>query len=169
MSDPVTEFAKKGQWNEYKRAVKNKWEIYISEQVDREDAALEVHVDALLMADRPGAEHGLDVDDPDATDLHVVLLQLVAPPEKDVVSSSGGDDQIICDEAVSALDEIENALALADPALPHEEEPDAVHVGQGPVDHGGRREGRLQIGLDAPVERARRETAPDYRYVTCRG
>jgi hypothetical protein len=50
LSDPVSEFAKKGQWKEYKRAVKNKWEVYISEQVDREDATLDVHVDALLMA-----------------------------------------------------------------------------------------------------------------------
>lgn len=50
MSDRLTEFAKKGQWDRYKQEIKKQWETHIAELADHEDAALDVQIDALLMA-----------------------------------------------------------------------------------------------------------------------
>src|SRR5690606_35265122 len=55
---------------------------------------LDHDLDALLLPDRPDPEEGRDVNDPDPTDLHVVPLELVAPPDEDVVAAARDVDDI---------------------------------------------------------------------------
>src|SRR5690349_6289704 len=46
------------------------------------------HFDALLLAHGADAEDGGDVDEPEAADLHVVALQLVAAPDENVAGAA---------------------------------------------------------------------------------
>src|SRR5436190_11063229 len=54
--------------------------------------------------------------------------EIVRVAEEDVVRMAANDDHVVGDESMSAIDEIERALALADAAVPEEEDADAVDV-----------------------------------------
>jgi hypothetical protein len=59
-----------------------------------------------------------------------MTLQLVTAADQDVVSALAGDDEIVRDKAVPALDEIEHAFRFADATFPGEEKPHAEHIGE---------------------------------------
>src|SRR5688500_7930075 len=118
---------------------------------------LDDDLDPLLLAHRLDAEDPRHVDEPDAADLHVVALQLVAAGDEDVVSAALHDHDVVGDETMAALDEVEHALGLADPALAHEQQPDAEDVGERAVKRRLRRELLLEPGLEPPVELVRLE------------
>src|SRR2546423_12049707 len=129
---------------------------------------VELHhdLDALLLPHGPHAEQGADVDEPDAADLHVVLRQLVAAADQDVVAAPRDVDDVVRDQAVAALHQVEHAFALADPRLAEEQQPHAEHVGERGVHAGGRREHVVQErpeaagGLGGPWGRAGVRGAP---------
>src|SRR5260370_33860383 len=83
---------------------------------------LELHhdLDAFLLPHRAHAEQRVDVDQPDAADLHVVPGDLDAPADQHVVAAPGDVHHVVGDETVAALDQIEHAFALADPRAPRE-------------------------------------------------
>src|SRR5919109_3118456 len=58
---------------------------------------LELHddLDALLLPNGPYAEDRLHVDQPDATNLHVMACKLVAAADQDVVATTCGNDEVI--------------------------------------------------------------------------
>src|SRR5258708_4444682 len=87
-------------------------------------------LDALLLAHRADAEDGRNVHEPDAANLHVMALELVAASNEDVVAAATREHEIVGNDPVSTLDEIEHALGFADPALPDEQKPDTVDIGQ---------------------------------------
>ena len=111
-----------------------------------------IDLDALLQPHRANAEDRLHVDEADAANFHVMLLQLVAAADDDVVAAARGDHEIVGDEPMPALHEIQHALGLADAALPHEEKPDAVDVGERAVERGRGRELFRDRGLHAREE-----------------
>src|SRR5258708_22930406 len=117
-------------------------------------------LDALLLAHRADAEDGRNVHEPDAANLHVMALELVAASNDDVVAAATREQEIVVNDPVYTLDEIEHALGFADPALPDEQKPDTVDVGQRAVERGLRRERVLEPGLDARVELVRLERRP---------
>ena len=57
-----------------------------------------------------------------------MMRQLVAAAHEDVVAVPGDVHHVVGDEAVAALDEVEDALALADPGAAREQQPHAEHV-----------------------------------------
>ena len=57
---------------------------------------------------------------------------------------------IVGDQAMTSLDEIQHAFGLANPAAPHEKEPDSVDVRQRAVQESRWRELRLRKALIAP-------------------
>ena len=81
-----------------------------------------------MQTDRANAEDRLHVHEPDAANLHVMSLELVAAPYDDVMPAAGGNDQVVGNQAVTTLHEIEHALGLADAALSYEQKSDAVDV-----------------------------------------
>src|SRR5947208_7621395 len=85
---------------------------------------VELHddLDPLLLPHRPHPEQGADVDEPHAADLHVVLRQLVAAADQEVVAAARDVDDVVRDQAVAALHQVEHAFALADPRLAEEQE-----------------------------------------------
>src|SRR5437763_13334341 len=97
-------------------------------------------LDALLLADGPDAEYRQNVDEADTADFHVVTLHLVATANQNVVAPLAGDDQIVGDEAVAALDEVEHALGLADAAFTSEKQADTEDVSQRSMERNRRRE-----------------------------
>src|SRR5256885_10048860 len=115
---------------------------------------VELHDDlgAFLLAHRPHAEQRADVDEPDAADLHVVLRQLVAAADQEVIAAARDVDDVVRDQPVAALHQVEHAFALADSRLTEEQEPHAEHVGERGVHAGGRREHVVQERLEAAVE-----------------
>src|SRR2546423_12850115 len=115
---------------------------------------VELHhdLDALLLPHGPHAEQGADVDEPDAADLHVVLRQLVAAADQDVVAAPRDVDDVVRDQAVAALHQVEHAFALADPRLAEEQQTHAEHVGERRVHAGAGREHVVQERLEAAVE-----------------
>jgi len=68
---------------------------------------------------------------------------------------------IVRDQPVPTLDEIEHALALADPGAAAKQESHAEHVGQRAMDGGARREGVVEKRLEPPVELGRLEPRAD--------
>src|SRR5690606_36832176 len=125
---------------------------------------LDDHLDALLLSDGADPEERTDVYDPDATDLHVVPLEFVAPADQHIVSATRDLHDVVRDEAVATLDEVQHTLALPDPAPPDEEEADAVDIGKGAVHRDPGRELALQVRLDATVEFPGLELRPDQRH-----
>src|SRR5712692_1540277 len=125
---------------------------------------LDHHLDTLLLAHRADAEQRLDVDQPDAADLHEVVRQLVPAADQDVVAAPRDVHDVVGDEAMPALDQVQHALALADPRAPEEQEPHAEHVGERAVDRGARGEGVVQERLEPPVELRRLELGADHRH-----
>ena len=103
------------------------------------------------------AEERRDVDDPDAPDLHVVPLELVAPRDEHVVAAACDVHHVVGHQPVTPLHQVQHALALADPAPPHEQQPHTVHVRQRAVHGGGRRE-RLP-GTAGAADRSRPSSA----------
>jgi hypothetical protein len=81
-----------------------------------------------------------------------MALQLVTAADEHVVSALAGDDQIVGDEAVTALNQIENAFGLANAALAGEEKPDAEYIRQRAVQRRGRRKFHFEHRLDPAVE-----------------
>src|SRR3954462_194001 len=110
------------------------------------------HFDALLLADSANTEDRLNVDETHPTDFHVVTLHLVTAPDENIVAALAGDYKVVGNQAMSPLDEIENALRLADAALARKEEPDAKNVGKRSVERNRRSEFHLQHRLDAAIE-----------------
>src|SRR5215831_15642706 len=122
---------------------------------------LDDDLDALLLAHGANAEDRRDVDETDATNFHVMALQLVAFPDEDVAAAPACDHQIVGDEAVAPLDEIEHAFRFADAAAPDEQQSDAEDVRQRSVKIRRRRELILEPELDPGIELVRLEAAGD--------
>src|SRR6266536_5027801 len=72
---------------------------------------LDHDLDALLLTHGADAEQPLDIDEAHAADLHEMMRQLVAAAHEDVVAVPGDVHHVGGDEAVAALDEVEDALA----------------------------------------------------------
>src|SRR6185437_6675545 len=125
------------------------------------------HLDALLLADGPDPEEGLDVDQPHPPDLHEVPRELVATSDQHVVPSPGDVDDIVGNQAVSALNEIEHALALADSGAPHEEKAHTEDVSERRVRRGGRSERVIEKRLEAPVELRGLQLGPHQGHAAC--
>src|SRR5205085_7634420 len=105
-----------------------------------------------LLAHRSNAENRRNVDQPDAANFHVMALHLVATANQDIVAPLTGDDEIVGDESMAALDEIENALRFPDATLAGEEQSDAENIGERAMQRDRRRELHLEHRLDAPIE-----------------
>src|SRR5207244_3974323 len=101
-----------------------------------------------------------DVYDPNTSDLHVVPLQLVRAADENVVATLSDVYEVVCDEAMSALDQVQHAFAFPDAALPHKQQPHAVHVRERAVQRC--RWGELlevaDRGLDEHLDASVRET-----------
>src|SRR2546426_5426172 len=78
--------------------------------------ALELHdeLDALRGASGGDAEQILDVDQPQTAQLHVVARELGARADQNRLGAAADFDRVVGHEPVSADDQIERALALAD-------------------------------------------------------
>src|SRR5688500_8774715 len=74
-------------------------------------------LDALLLPNRPDSENRRNVDQSHTADLHEVALHVVPATNQDVVAAFAGDDEIICNETMSALHQVQHALRLSDSAL----------------------------------------------------
>ena len=120
-------------------------------------------LDALLLAHRANAEDRRNVDEADAANFHVMPLQLVTAADQQVAAAPARDDEIVGDEAMSALHEIEHALRFADAALADEQQADAEDVGERAMKIRRRREFLLEPRLDARVELVRLEPRRDDR------
>src|SRR5438034_7448565 len=86
------------------------------------------HLYPLLLTHRAHAEQGVDIDQPHTPDLHVVAGHLVPAADEHVVAAPGDVHHVVRDEPMPTLDEIEHALALADPRASLIQEPHAEHV-----------------------------------------
>jgi len=115
------------------------------------------------LPDGTDSEKGLDVDDPDPPDLHVMPLNLVAVPDDDVVAPASSEHQIVGHESMAPFDQVENTLTLSDAALPDKEEPDAVHVGQGAMEAHRGRQSRFQVWIQALEEDSGAHGSPEHR------
>src|SRR5438552_2826014 len=118
--------------------------------------------DALLLAHRADSEQRADVDQPHAADLHVVPCQLVTPADQHVVPMPRDVDDVVRHQAVTALHQIEHALALADPRAAQEQETHAEHVGERRVHRGVRRERLVEERLQAAIELGGLELGADH-------
>src|SRR2546423_2087666 len=87
-------------------------------------------LDPFLLPDRADPKNGRNVDQTDATDLHVVALHLVAAANEHIVSALARNHEIVGNEAVATLDEIQHALGFTDSTHASEEEADAKYVGK---------------------------------------
>src|SRR5437868_5960605 len=105
---------------------------------------LDDHLDLLAIAHGRDAEQVLDVDDPDAADLHVVLDDLRAASVDRPALPLLQVDDVVGDEAVAARDQVQRQLALPDSALPQDEHADAHDVDQDAVHRGAGGERLLQ-------------------------
>src|SRR5581483_4270337 len=85
-------------------------------------------VDLFFLADAFDAEHGGDIDDADAADLHVVAGQLRAGADDLAAIDQGHLGDVVGHEAVAALDQGEHAFAFADAALAADDNADAEDV-----------------------------------------
>src|SRR5216684_3706894 len=113
-----------------------------------------VPLDLLAVAHRRHAEQVLDVDDADPSDLHVVLDDVRAAPVHRAALLLLQVDDVVRDQAVAARHQVERQLALADAALPQDEDPDADHVDEDAVHRGAGGERLLQELLDVVDEGA---------------
>src|SRR5438105_13203653 len=59
-------------------------------------------LDALLLANRPNSKYCRNVDQADATNLHVMTLHLVTAANEHIVAALAGDDEIVGNEAMPA-------------------------------------------------------------------
>ncbi len=102
--------------------------------------------DALLQTDRPDAEQFLDIDNPDPANLHMVTEQFGTGADDDIRRRPGDLDHIVGDQPMSALDQIERDLGLADAGFAGVKQADAVNVDQGTVRIDRRSKGVIEIG-----------------------
>jgi len=89
------------------------------------------------------AEEHRDVHDAEAAQLHVMADESGRGPDEDVVRKALHDDEVVRHEPVTALDEGERALALADARVAEEERPEAADLEEGAVKSRAGREGFL--------------------------
>ena len=111
-------------------------------------------LDLLLLAHRRHTEEVLDVDDPQAPDLHVVLDDGRPMPHCGVGLALHVHD-VVCHQPVAAQHQIQRTLALADAALAEDQDAHAQDVEQHPVQAGAGRERILQEALDVHDEHRR--------------
>src|SRR5207237_8595671 len=109
-------------------------------------------LDALLLANRPNSKYCRNVDQADATNLHVMTLHLVTAANEHIVAALAGDDEIVGNEAMPALHQVQHTFRLADSALAGKKQSNSKHVRQRSVKRDRRRKLHLQDRLDAPVE-----------------
>ena len=126
-----------------------------------------MHLDLhpLLSADGADAENGLNVDHPQAPDLHGVLQDLVAGSDQDVPVPARDPDHVVGDQPVPPLHEIERRLALPDAAPSREEKPHSVHVHQGCMDRDRRSENPVQVARELMDERGRILWRAEHRHL----
>src|SRR5438105_5008873 len=115
---------------------------------------LDHHLHLLAIADGRAAEQVLDVDDPDAANLHVVLDDLGGAAVDGPALSLLQVDDVVGHQAVPAGDQVERQLALADSALPQDEHADADHVDEHAVHRRAGGERFLEEALHVVDERA---------------
>jgi len=98
----------------------------------------EFHVDLYgrLLGDGGHAEKALHVDEAQTADLHEVPGAFRASPPKAPLPLPLDVDEIVRDKPVSPVDQLQGAFALADSALPADEDPDAGHFHENPVKKG---------------------------------
>lgn len=77
---------------------------------------------------RTDAEDRSDVDDADATALHVTAVQVLGGALQFAVADERHDDVVVGDERVAALDQRQGAFALADAGGAAEQHADALDV-----------------------------------------
>jgi hypothetical protein len=93
-----------------------------------------------------------NVDQTDTTDLHVMALHLVSTADQHVVAALADDHEIVGHQAVSPLDQIENAFRFTNSAHAREKETHTENVGERAMKRGGGGELHLQDRLDPTVE-----------------
>jgi hypothetical protein len=59
-----------------------------------------------------------------------MTLKLVTAPDQDIIAATLGNDEVIGNKPVSALDEIEHALRFPDTTLSRKEQSDTEYVGK---------------------------------------
>ena len=82
------------------------------------------------MAHGPHPEKSHDIDEPDPTDLHEPVRELVRPPNEHIGSSARDLHDVIRHQPVPSLDQVQHALALPDAGLSDEQQPHPVDVRQ---------------------------------------
>ena len=87
-------------------------------------------LDALRGSRRRDAEQILDVDHPEAAQLHVMPRQIRTGPDQDRLGSAADVDRVVGDQPMPADDQVEGALALADAALADDQHAEAENVHQ---------------------------------------
>jgi hypothetical protein len=127
-------------------------------------AELDDDLDLLVVADRGDAEQVRDVEDPEAADLHVVLMHLEGRAPHRVGRAHRDLDDVVGDQAVALEDQVERGLALADAAAADQQQADAQHVDQHAVDGGARRQQVLELPRQARDEDRAHERAAQHRH-----
>jgi hypothetical protein len=61
----------------------------------------------------------------------MVRLKPMSPPDEKVMTPARHQHEVIGHQSMPPLHEIKHALTLADPTLPDEKQPHAIHICQG--------------------------------------
>ena len=117
----------------------------------------------LLLADRRDAEELANVEHAEPADLDVMAQELRRPAEDEPRRPPVAPDDVVGDEPVSAHDELERALALADAALSEQQNADAEHVDQHAVQLRLRRESVVENGVQGVDRPARSRVGHEER------
>src|SRR5260370_17640506 len=112
---------------------------------------LDHQLDLLLVADRGDADEVLDVDDPQAANLHVMPDDRIPGAVKATRLAAHHVDDVIGDQAMPSHHQVEGDLALADAALAQQQDADSEDVQQHPVKAAHRGEPSLEQGLPLPT------------------
>jgi hypothetical protein len=94
----------------------------------------------------------------------VVAGQLMTLADQDVASSPGHLHHVVRHQTMSPLDQVQYAFALADPGTADKQESNPVHIREGAVQSGARRERLFEQRLDTAVELRRLELAQQQRH-----
>src|SRR2546423_3220102 len=97
------------------------------------------YFDALLLANCADSENRWDVDEADAPNLHVMPLHLMTASDEHIVATLAGDDQIVGNEPMAALDKIQHTFRLSDATLAGKEQSDAENIRQRAMEPNRRR------------------------------
>src|SRR5439155_17112681 len=89
-------------------------------------------IHSFLLADASDAEHGGDVDDADSAHLHVVAGQFGGCAHEFAAIHEHDLGRIVRHEAVTALDQRQHALALANTALAPKDHADTENIHHAP-------------------------------------